>query len=405
MDVVMPQLGETVAEGTVMVWHKKVGERVEADELLFEVGTDKVETEIPSVVSGVLAEIFVAEGETVDVGTCLAVIDDGKLKPEGSAPRAKKDKTASAAPAVAVSAGRTENSVPRDKSLSPVVRKLLSEHGIDAGEIRGGGDGGRITRRDVMSYVEASGGDVSQTDSARDDGTQVIPFSRHRKLTAEHMVRSKATSAHVLQAVEVDFHHVDEVRDAKQARWQAKEGFALTYLPFIAKAVCQAMSDFPHLNAHVDGDSLVVHESVHLAIAVDLNFEGLVTPVIRDANLKTIAELARSIHVVAARARDHKLAPDDLSGATYTLSNSGSFGTLITAPIISQPQVAILSIDGVTKKPIVITGTNGDEIGIRPIGILAQSFDHRAVDGAYSAAFLKKIKEILESQDWLAELT
>ena len=401
MDVVMPQLGETVAEGTVMVWHKKVGERVEADELLFEVGTDKVETEIPSVVSGILAEIFVAEGETVDVGTRLAIIDDGKSESDKSAPKVKNEKRAKAALA---SVGSTKDSTPRDKSLSPVVRKLLTEHGIDAGEINGSGDGGRITRRDVVSYIETRGGDVSQAVSAR-DGTQVIPFSRHRKLTAEHMVRSKATSAHVLQAVEVDFHHVDEVRDTKQAGWRAKEGFVLTYLPFIAKAVCQAMNDFPHLNAHVDGDSLVVHESVHLAIAVDLNFEGLVTPVIRDANLKSIAELARCIHDVAARARDRKLAPDELSGATYTLSNSGSFGTLITAPIISQPQVAILSIDGVTKRPVVVTGAKGDEIGIRPIGILAQSFDHRAVDGAYSAAFLRKIKEILESQDCPAELT
>jgi pyruvate dehydrogenase E2 component (dihydrolipoamide acetyltransferase) len=401
MDVVMPQLGETVAEGTVMVWHKKVGEQVEADELLFEVGTDKVETEIPSVVSGIMVEIFVAEGETVDVGTRLAIIDDGNLVTNGSAPKAIKNKTAKAA---FVSAERTENSGPRDKSLSPVVRKLLSEHGIDASEISGSGDSERVTRRDVMSYLETRSGDVSQIVSAG-DLTQVIPFSRHRRLTAEHMVRSKATSAHVLQAVEVDFYHVDEARDVKQASWRAKEGFTLTYLPFIAKAVCQAMSEFPHLNSHVDGNSLVVHANVHLAIAVDLNFEGLLTPVIHNANLKTITELARSIHDMATRARDGKLGPDDLSGASYTLSNSGSFGTLITAPIISQPQVAILSIDGVTKKPVVVTGANGDEIGIRPIGILAQSFDHRAIDGAYSAAFLRKIKAILETQDWLAELT
>jgi len=401
MDVVMPQLGETVAEGTVMVWHKKVGEQVEADELLFEVGTDKVETEIPSVVSGIMVEIFVAEGETVDVGTRLAIIDDGNLVTNRSAPKAIKNKTAKVA---FVSAERMENSAPRDKSLSPVVRKLLSEHGIDASEISGSGDSQRVTRRDVMSYLETRGGDVSQIVSAG-DLTQVIPFSRHRRLTAEHMVRSKATSAHVLQAVEVDFYHVDKARDVKQISWQAKEGFTLTYLPFIAKAVCQAMSEFPHLNSHVDGDSLVVHANVHLAIAVDLNFEGLLTPVIHNANLKTITELARSIHDMATRARDRKLGPDDLSGASYTLSNSGSFGTLITAPIISQPQVAILSIDGVTKKPVVVTGANGDEIGIRPIGILAQSFDHRAIDGAYSAAFLRKIKAILETQDWLAELT
>jgi pyruvate dehydrogenase E2 component (dihydrolipoamide acetyltransferase) len=404
MDVVMPQLGETVAEGTVMVWYKKIGERVEADELLFEVGTDKVETEIPAVASGVLAEILVAEGETVDVGTRLAIIDDGNLATEEPTPDSKKGKVAKTKSVALASAGHTETSAPRDKSLSPVVRKLLGEHGIDASEIDGSGDGGRITRRDVMFHVETRGRGVSQTVPAG-KGTQVVPFSRHRKLTAEHMVRSKSTSAHVLQAVEVDFHRVDEVRDAKQDEWQAREGFALTYLPFISKAVCQAMADFPHLNAHVDGDSLVVHENIHLAIAVDLNFEGLVTPVIRDANSKTTTELARDINGLAERARARKLAPDDLSGATYTISNSGSFGTLITAPIISQPQVAILSIDGVTKKPVVITGAKGDDVGVRPIGILAQSFDHRAVDGAYSAAFLRRVKEILESEDWLAELT
>ncbi len=401
MDVVMPQLGETVAEGTVVVWHKKVGERVEADELLFEVGTDKVETEIPAPASGVLAEILVAEGETRDVGVRLAVIDDGTAT-ESPNPQATKDTLVEQPSPQAASKERPKKDAPRDKSLSPVVRKLLAEHAVETGEINGSGESGRITRRDVLSYLERRQGS-SAVDAAA--GVQVIPFSRHRKLTAEHMVRSKATSAHVLQAVEVDFHHVDHARNAHQTEWLPKEGFTLTYLPFIARAVCQAMSDFPQLNAHVDGDNLVVHESIHLAIAVDLNFEGLVTPVVRDANSMTTTELAREIHDLAERARARSLAPDDLSGATYTISNSGSFGTLITAPIISQPQVAILSVDGVAKKPVVISGANGDEVAIRPIGILAQSFDHRAVDGAYSAAFLRKVKESLELHDWQSELT
>ena len=402
MDVVMPQLGETVAEGTVMVWYKKVGERVEADELLFEVGTDKVETEIPAPASGVLAEILVAEGETVDVGVRLAVIDDGTVATATPKPQAASGTPATSPSSKAGLAARGMRGTPRDKSLSPVVRKLLAEHSIETGEINGSGESGRITRRDVMSYLERRQGS-SAADAAA--GVQVIPFSRHRKLTAEHMVRSKATSAHVLQAVEVDFHHVDHARNAHQTEWLPKEGFTLTYLPFIARAVCQAMSDFPQLNAHVDGDNLVVHESIHLAIAVDLNFEGLVTPVVRDVNSMTTTELAREIHGLAERARSRSLAPDDLSGATYTISNSGSFGTLITAPIISQPQVAILSVDGVAKKPVVISGANGDEVVVRPIGILAQSFDHRAVDGAYSAAFLRKVKETLELHDWQSELT
>lgn len=401
MDVVMPQLGETVAEGTVVVWHKKVGERVEADELLFEVGTDKVETEIPAPASGVLAEILVAEGETRDVGVRLAVIDDGTAT-ESPNPQATKDTLVEQPSPQAASKERSKKDALRDKSLSPVVRKLLAEHAVETGEINGSGESGRITRRDVLSYLERRQGS-SAADAVA--GVQVIPFSRHRKLTAEHMVRSKATSAHVLQAVEVDFHHVDHARNAHQTEWLPKEGFTLTYLPFIARAVCQAMSDFPQLNAHVDGDNLVVHESIHLAIAVDLNFEGLVTPVVRDANSMTTTELAREIHDLAERARARSLAPDDLSGATYTISNSGSFGTLITAPIISQPQVAILSVDGVAKKPVVISGANGDEVAIRPIGILAQSFDHRAVDGAYSAAFLRKVKESLELHDWQSELT
>jgi len=403
MDVVMPQLGETVAEGTVMVWHKKVGERVEADELLFEVGTDKVETEIPAPTSGILAEIFVAEGETVDVGVRLAVIDDGTASTKESKPKAKWDVVAEPpSPMAAPARGARKKGAERDRSLSPVVRKLLAEHGVEASEISGSGDGRRITRRDVMAYLE---GQPSSAATAADGGVQVIPFSRHRKLTAEHMVRSKATSAHVLQAVETDFHRVDQVRDAQQAAWQAKEGFALTYLPFIAKAACSAMEEFPHLNAHVENESLVVHEKIHLAIAVDLDFEGLVTPVIRDAGSRTVLELARDIHSLAERARSRSLSPDDMSGATYTISNSGSFGTLITAPIISQPQVAILSVDGVTKKPVVVSDANGDEVTVRPIGILAQSFDHRAVDGAYSAAFLRNLKRSLEAHDWQSEFT
>ncbi len=402
MDVVMPQLGETVAEGTVMVWHKKVGERVEADELLFEVGTDKVETEIPAPASGVLAEILVAEGETVDVGVRLAVIDDGTAAAEEPKPQTVESAPA-AAPSRKAAPARGAEKKGRDRSLSPVVRKLLSEHDIDASEISGSGDGGRITRRDVMSFLDAQQGSVTATADAA-EGVQIVPFSRHRKLTAEHMVRSKATSAHVLQAIEVDFHCVDQVRHTQQEAWQAKEGFTLTYLPFIARAVCWAMSDYPHLNAHVDGDSLIVHEEVHLAIAVDLDFEGLVTPVIEDASSRTVRELAHQIHSLAARARARELSSDEMSGATYTISNSGSFGTLITAPIISQPQVAILSVDSVVKKPVVITGAKGDEVGVHPVGILAQSFDHRAVDGAYSAAFLRKVKESLESHDWQPEL-
>jgi 2-oxoglutarate dehydrogenase E2 component (dihydrolipoamide succinyltransferase) len=235
-------------------------------------------------------------------------------------------------------------------------------------------------------------------------GGEVIPFNRIRRLTAEHMVRSKATSPHVLQAVEVDFSGVERVRKAMRESWKAQRGYSLTFLPFIAHAVCAALREFPHANASVVGEELHVHEHVNLAIAIDLGADGLVAPVVRKAHTLTVVQIAEAVHDLAARARANKLKADDLSGGTYTLSNSGTFGTLITAPIINQPQVAILSIDGVRKRPVVIEHPDGDAIAIRPVGILAQSFDHRAFDGAYSAAFLDRIRKILEQTDWFREV-
>ena len=235
-------------------------------------------------------------------------------------------------------------------------------------------------------------------------GAKTLPFTRIRKLTAEHMVRSKATSPHVLQAVEVDFHRVDVVRKTVRDAWKAKHGHSLTYLPFIANAVCRALDDFPNLNSSVHGDSLVLHPSVNLAIAVDLGAEGLVAPVIKNADRLSVAQLADAIAEIAQRSRAGKLKPDDFPGGTYTLSNSGTFGTLITAPIINQPQVAILSTDGVRKKPVVVETSEGDSIAIRPVGVLAQSFDHRAVDGAYSAAFLDRVRKIIETSNWVVEV-
>jgi 2-oxoglutarate dehydrogenase E2 component (dihydrolipoamide succinyltransferase) len=357
MDVVMPQLGETVKEGTVTVWHKKVGERVEANELLFEVNTDKVETEVPAPVSGVLAAILVAEGSTVQVGATLAVIEE-----EGK-PRA--------APA-------------RDAPLSPVVRRLLAENGLDASAITGSGAGGRITRDDVLAHVERSKA------GGKPQGDERLPLSKVRKRTAEQMALSWRTIPHVLQAVEVDFHAVDAARLPG----------ALTYLPFVAFAVCRALPEFPALNASLEGDVLVLHRRINLGIAVDLGGEGLIVPVVKDAGEKSLPELARAIHSVSEKARSGRLAPDDVTEATYTLSNSGRFGTLLTAPIINPPQVAILSTDAVTRKPVA----QGETVAIHPVGVLAQSFDHRALDGAYSAAYLRKLKQILEERDWAADL-
>jgi 2-oxoglutarate dehydrogenase E2 component (dihydrolipoamide succinyltransferase) len=231
-----------------------------------------------------------------------------------------------------------------------------------------------------------------------------IQFNRLRRVTAEHMVRSKATSAHVLQAVEVDFSRVARTREKHATAWKNKHGYTLTWLPFIARAVCLALREYPRLNASVEGNGLRLHPDVNLAIAVDLDHEGLMAPVIRAADKLPVADLAAKINALAMKARDGKVSNDDLAGGTYTISNSGSFGTLITAPIINQPQVAILSTDGIKKRPVVVSSPGGDTIAIHPVGILAQSFDHRAVDGAYSAAFLNRLRSILEETDWEAEL-
>jgi len=440
MNVLMPQLGETVTEGTVANWHKKVGDKVKADEIILDIETDKVSMEIPSPGDGFITQILVPQGTTVAVGTVLAVVESS-MSAAASAPAAKAAAPAVVAPApvaapvaaaveapaqVAAAGGAA---VARDahQRLSPAVRRIAAEYRLDLKAVPGSGRGGRITRRNVIEFiqtqqnapraapapaaVQAAPAPAARAPSPAPTpagpppaGAKTIPFTRIRKLTAEHMVRSKATSPHVLQAVEVEFHRVDLVRKTVRDSWKARHGYSLTYLPFIANAVCRALEDFPNLNSSVHGDSLVLHPSVNLGIAVDLGAEGLVAPVIKNADRMSVAQLADAIAEIAQRSRAGKLKPDDFQGGTYTLSNSGTFGTLITAPIINQPQVAILSTDGVRKKPVVVETSEGDSIAIRPVGVLAQSFDHRAVDGAYSAAFLDRVRKIIETSHWVVEV-
>jgi pyruvate dehydrogenase E2 component (dihydrolipoamide acetyltransferase) len=413
MDVLMPQLGETVTEGTIATWHKRAGEHVEADEIVCDVETDKVSMEIPSPGAGTIKSILVEEGRTVDVGTVLAIIESAEAGSGGVEPASvaapAPSVTASPPAQAAAPAGRPVNAVGRDGRirLSPAVRRLVAEHDIDVQTLEGTGRNGRVTRRDVLGLINRAKAPPSRPpEGARPAPTEpgVQHFNRIRRLTAEHMVRSKATSPHVLQAVEVDFGRVERTRAGVREAWRAEHGYSLTFLPFVAKAVCDALAEFPHLNSSVKDNGLLLHPHVNLAIAVDLGAQGLVAPVIRSADRLSLADLAEAIHDAAQRARNDRLAADDLSGGTYTLSNSGTFGTLITAPIINQPQVAILSIDGVRKRPVVIERPEGDAIAIRPVGILAQSFDHRAVDGAYSAAFLAEVRKLLERTDWNAEV-
>jgi 2-oxoglutarate dehydrogenase E2 component (dihydrolipoamide succinyltransferase) len=403
MDVIMPQLGETVAEGVVTKWYKKVGDTVTSEETLFDVETDKVSTEIPAQANGVIAEILVQEGVTAKVGARLAVIREAGAAVV-AAPAAK---AAAAAPAVVSSAPAATHygkAAAADR-LSPVVRRLIAEHKLNPSSITGSGRDGRITREDVLAIVGA--GAAAERASAplpAAAGDTRKPLNSVRKRTAQHLVKSWQSAPHVLQATEVDFLKVEEARRGAGAAWKAREGFSLTYLPFIAGAVAAALAKFPLLNASLDGDDLVLHARINIGIAVDLGFDGLVVPVVKDASGKSLAQIARAINDLAQRARTNRLKPDDMTEGTYTLSNSGVFGTLITAPIINQPQVAILSTDGVKKKPVVIESPQGDSIAIRPVGVLAQTFDHRAIDGAYSAAFLREVKTILETRDWLSAL-
>ncbi len=518
----MPQLGETVTEGTITRWLKQVGDSVQEDEVLFEVSTDKVDSEVPSPAAGVVAEILVQEGETVDVGTRLAVISDSADGGGGGSAPAAKGETggeageseapaAEEAPSSATSAAA--EAVPADdvagagggpaapaadaptgdagagpeapspeqetrggrggpagtsrpaggadtrpaddrppgrpagggssKVLSPVVRRLISEHNLDPDRIQGTGAGGRITRGDVLAVIDQAsngrgGGPPAAPASEREapapapgagrsDGgaprptveaaerppavpvkagerDTVVPFTNIRRRTAEHMVRSKHTSAHTMVAVEVDYSGVDRVRQAEKRRFKEAEGFGLTYLPFIARATIDAIADWPYANSSVGEDELVVHNDVNLGIAVDLDFEGLLVPVIHQADGKRLRQLAREISGLASKARSRKLTMDDITGGTFTITNAGPFGTFLTVPVINQPQVAILSTDGVTKRPVVVEGPGGDAIAIHPVGHLVMSWDHRAFDGAYAAAFLAHIKDILETRDWSAEL-
>lgn len=401
MDVLMPQLGETVLEGTVATWYKKAGDTVAKGDLLLDVETDKAATEIESPADGVLSSVNVPEGDTVDVGTVLAVIAvEGEVAEAAAA--------SSVAKATVAEPAKTGGGLPPksgDGKLSPAVRRLLRQHSLDVVAITGTGRGGRVTRQDVLAFVEAKGdaAGAARAKAASAGVGETIPFDRFRKITAEHMVRSKATSPHVLQAIDIDFNAVDAVRQRKKDDWKSSKGTSLTYLPFVARAVCLALAKFPRINASVEGETLRVHENINLAIAIDLNHAGLVAPVVRNADSLSVSGLADAFSDLAARAKTKKLTADDLQGGTYTLSNPGPFGTLFTAPIINQPQVGILSMDAVKKRAQVIETEAGDSIAIRPVGILAHSFDHRAIDGAYSAAYLQALKSIIEETDWNSE--
>jgi 2-oxoglutarate dehydrogenase E2 component (dihydrolipoamide succinyltransferase) len=456
IDVIMPQMGESIVEGTLTKWLKKAGDHIERDEPLFEISTDKVDTEIPAPSAGVLAEILVEEGKTVGINTVVGRIQDGSAPPAAAAapvvaaaPAAEviapaPSSPTQAAPAPPVPAPAAVNGAPTPSyaspeempgPLSPLVRKMARENNIDLAQVKGTGAGGRITKQDLEDVIAARGAsaptpapapaaapsaavatipqpirvppppapahEVPAPAPAQFPGAaaanRVEPMSIMRQRIAEHMVFSKHTSAHVTTVHKVDMTKVAKMRDRVKAQFQAQYGFGLTFLSFVLRATCGALRQFPIVNASIEGTNIIYHRDVNVGIAVALE-NGLIVPVIRNADEKSVAGLQRSVADLAARARSRQLKPDEVKDGTFSITNFGSFGSIFATPVINQPQVAILGVGAVEKEPVVVD----DAIAIRSMCYLALTFDHRLIDGALADQFTAAVKKVLEN--WSEEV-
>ena len=472
VDVVMPQMGVSVSEGTITRWLKQEGEQVEADEPLLEISTDKVDTEVPSPASGTVTQILVQEGETVDVGTKLGQIG-GSAAAEAPAPESAPEPEAAPEPATAEAASEADAASPAETPaptapepsaappsaappaapapsgngkafVSPVVARIASEHGVDPSQVPGTGSGGRVTKKDILAFVESGGAqqqqpqeqqpaaapEPAQTEAAAAPeappapappkeqapppkppapaplaagetlpGETVEPVTAMRRGIAEHMRRSLDTAAHVTSAIEIDFSRIVAVRDKLKQEYQAAYGVNPTYLAFVAKASVETLRDYPYVNAEMRGDSIVTRSFVNLGIAVELaEGKGLIVPVIRNAEGLNLLGLARGIAEIANKARNKQLVPDDVQGGTFTITNPGGYGTFHGTPVISQPQSAILGTYALVKRPWVVEDELGkDVIAIRPLMNITLTYDHRLVDGALAGRFLRDLRERLES--------
>ena len=429
-NVFMPQMGESIVEGTIVRWVKKIGDHVDRDEPLFEISTDKVDAEIPSPAAGVLTEIRAKEGETVAVNTVVAIIDEspGAVAPAPAAPATASVPAATPAPQAAQAAAPLPSAsgpVPpaaeslssddlRRQKSSPVVRRIAAEHGVDITQIDGSGIAGRVTKQDILEFIDeggkAEGGKAAASAQApsapqgfavpeqaapapRATGDDVVPLTLMRRRIAEHMIASRRTSAHVHSVFEIDFSRVARLRDAKKAEYE-RAGARLTYLPFIVKAVVAGLRAVPVVNASIDGDNVIYHKDINIGIAVALDW-GLIVPVVKQADEKSILGLSRAMHDLANRARSKQLKPDEVQGGTFTITNPGVFGALFGMPIISQPQVAILGIGAVEKRVVVVD----DAIAIRPMAYLSLGYDHRLIDGAVADQFMSVVKKQIETFD------
>jgi 2-oxoglutarate dehydrogenase E2 component (dihydrolipoamide succinyltransferase) len=464
IDVVMPQMGVSVSEGTITKWLKSEGEPIAADESLLEISTDKVDTEVPSPASGIVQQILAQEGETVAVGTKIAVIapegTDAETEAppapptqeaaqeaeeasgaEGEGPAAEKmepapapapasapapapDPPAAPAPAAApppTPQAEDENGRREAKFVSPVVARIAAEHNVDVASIEGTGRGGRVTKKDILSYIE-SGASAPPAEAPApaaapaeapkaaapapapaeaQEGETVEPMSAMRKGIAEHMRRSLDTSAHVTSSIEVDMTRIAALRQRLKKEWASSYGVNPTYLAFVARAVVDTLKDYPWINGEIRGDSIVTRNYVNLGFAVELaDGKGLIVPVVRNAETLNLLGIAKAIADVAQRARDKQLLPDDVQGGTFTITNPGGYGTFHGTPVISQPQAAILGTYAVVKRPWVVEGEDGqDAIAIRLMMNLTLTYDHRLVDGALAGRFLRDLRERLQSWD------
>jgi 2-oxoglutarate dehydrogenase E2 component (dihydrolipoamide succinyltransferase) len=404
-DVIMPQMGESIAEGTVTKWYKKVGDRVERDEPLFEISTDKVDTEIPSPAAGILSEILVGEGQTVPINTVVGVIGEKVTEARPERPRQAPPERPSAPPASSPAPTASAGRGPRS---SPLVRKMAREHEIDLLKIPGSGEGGRITKQDVLKHLEsqrspaaaetprvpAGAAAVASSAPAPQGRVEIAPMSAIRKSIAEHMVVSRRTSAHVTTVFEADVSRIVQLRESLKATFEKEEGVKLTYTPFFVRAIASSLKSFPALNASIDGDRILYRKDFNIGVAVSLE-SGLIVPVVHHADEKSFLGLARAVSDLAERARTKKLKPEEVQGGTFTVTNPGSFGALFGTPIINQPQVAILGVGGIHKRPVVVN----DAIAVRSMVYLALSFDHRLIDGALADQFMADVKRRLEGWD------
>jgi pyruvate dehydrogenase E2 component (dihydrolipoamide acetyltransferase) len=431
-DITMPKLGETVTEGTIGSWLKQVGDAVAFDDPLYEVSTDKVDSEIPSPYDGVLLEILVANGETAPVGAVLARIGEPGVAANGAAPSAAPTPAAAAPAAPATAAGAAPPADRNGRMLSPLVRRLVAEAGLDVATITGTGDGGRIRREDVEKAIAGAPAAPAAAPAApapasaapaaapapavatprpappaaasgpSDPRDQVVELSRMRLAVAAGMKASQTLAASVWTSVEVDFDNVEQVRQKLKNKFKAETGSSLSYLPFVARATVDALRAHPTVNSSIDieAKTQTLHPYVNLGIAVDLDQQGLVVPVVRDADGLNIRGIAKKITEMAGAARGKKLAMSDMQGSTFTITNPGPFASWASAPIINQPNTGILCTDGVKRRPVAV----GDTIAIHPTGIIGLVYDHRAFDGSTASLFLRDIRDALEQRNWEAEI-